>query len=88
MNQHTFDDIGYAQWRNHIIKVDKNTSLVEGSIIDNLTCFQSHLNSAAFSLCENLAIKDKIDGLKNGFYTKYLAILSCLSRVRFYSLYW
>ncbi|MGR5150673.1 ATP-binding cassette domain-containing protein [Photobacterium swingsii] len=70
VNQHTFDDIGYAQWRNHIIKVDKNTSLVEGSIIDNLTCFQSHLNSAAFSLCENLAIKDKIDGLKNGFYTQ------------------
>ncbi|MGF1687212.1 ATP-binding cassette domain-containing protein [Photobacterium japonica] len=62
--------IDYRTWRNSIIKVDKNASLVEGSIIDNLTCFQPHLNSAAFSLCENLAIKDKIDGLKNGFYTK------------------
>ncbi|GAL02296.1 ABC transporter protein [Photobacterium aphoticum] len=62
--------IDYHTWRNNIIKVDKNASLVEGTIIDNLTCFQPHLNSAAFSLCENLAIKDKIDGLKNGFYTK------------------
>lgn len=70
VNQQAFENIEYTTWRNHIIKVDKNTSLVEGSIIDNLTCFQSHLNNAAFALCENLAIKDKINGLKNGFYTQ------------------
>ncbi|MBC7001758.1 ATP-binding cassette domain-containing protein [Photobacterium sp. BZF1] len=70
INDHSIDDIDYGKWRNSVIKVDKNASLVEGTIIDNLTCFQPHLNSAAFSLCENLAIKHKIDGLKNGFYTK------------------
>ncbi|MGF1724641.1 ABC transporter transmembrane domain-containing protein [Photobacterium nomapromontoriensis] len=70
VNHVLLDTIDYATWRNDIIKVDKNTSLVEGSIIDNLTCFQSHLNNAAYSLCENLAIKDKIDSLKNGFYTQ------------------
>ncbi|GHA49318.1 ATP-binding cassette domain-containing protein [Photobacterium aphoticum] len=70
INDEPASHIDYHTWRNNIIKVDKNASLVEGTIIDNLTCFQPHLNSAAFSLCENLAIKDKIDGLKNGFYTK------------------
>lgn len=70
LSERSINDIDYGEWRNNIIKVDKNTSLVEGTIIDNLTCFQPHLNSAAFSLCENLAIKHKIDGLKNGFYTK------------------
>ncbi|MCQ1060040.1 ATP-binding cassette domain-containing protein [Photobacterium sp. ZSDE20] len=69
-NDKLADDIDYGEWRSNVIKVDKNSALVEGTIIDNLTCFQPHLNSAAFSLCENLAIKHKIDGLKNGFYTK------------------
>lgn len=70
INEQPLADIEYTTWRNDIIKVDKNTALVEGSIIDNLTCFRPHLNNAAFSLCENLAIKNNIDGLKNGFYTQ------------------
>ncbi|PSU35794.1 ABC transporter transmembrane domain-containing protein [Photobacterium lutimaris] len=70
INDKLADEIDYAKWRHNVIKVDKHSALVEGTIIDNLTCFQPHLNSAAFSLCENLAIKHKIDGLKNGFYTK------------------
>lgn len=70
INDKAAGEIDYGEWRNNVIKVDKNSALVEGTIIDNLTCFQPHLNSAAFSLCENLAIKHKIDGLKNGFYTK------------------
>ncbi|MBY5944730.1 ATP-binding cassette domain-containing protein [Photobacterium rosenbergii] len=70
LGESNISDVDYGQWRDNVIKVDKNASLVEGTIIDNLTCFQPHLNSAAFSLCENLAIKHKIDGLKNGFYTK------------------
>ncbi|OAN18065.1 ABC transporter ATP-binding protein [Photobacterium jeanii] len=70
VDEQSIDDIPYGTWRNSIIKVDKNSTLVEGTIIDNLTCFQPHLNNAAFALCENLAIKNKIDGLKNGFYTQ------------------
>ncbi|MCL1124263.1 ABC transporter transmembrane domain-containing protein [Shewanella surugensis] len=70
----TIDDkllssLDYNTWKDKSIKIDNKSALIEGSIIDNLTCFRHHLNDAAFALCENLLIKSEIDALKNGFYT-------------------
>ena len=50
--------------------VDKTSSFVEGTIIDNLTCFRPSLNNTAFALCETMNIKAQIDGLPAGFYTE------------------
>ncbi|MGB0936330.1 MAG: ABC transporter transmembrane domain-containing protein [Colwellia sp.] len=55
---------------NHVVKVDRNSSFIEGSIIDNITCFQPRLHKAAYSLCEALGVKSKIDELKLGFFTE------------------
>ncbi|WOT06746.1 ABC transporter transmembrane domain-containing protein [Shewanella youngdeokensis] len=53
-----------------MVKVDKNSSFIDGSIIDNITCFKPQLHKAAYSLCEALSIKEDIDQLKQGFYTE------------------
>lgn len=66
----SLDEINYNTWKDHALKIDNSSSLIEGSIIDNLTCFRSFLNEAAFTLCENLNIKNEINALKNGFYTQ------------------
>lgn len=71
----TIDDkslssLDYNIWKDRAIKIDSHSALIEGNIIDNLTCFKNHLNDAAFTLCENLQIKSEIDALKNGFYTQ------------------
>ena len=55
---------------NHVVKVDRNSTFIEGSIIDNITCFQPRLHKAAYSLCEALSIKSKIDELTLGFFTE------------------
>ncbi|WP_299495335.1 ABC transporter transmembrane domain-containing protein [uncultured Shewanella sp.] len=73
--QITIDDkslssLDYDTWKSKSIKIDTHSALIEGSIIDNLTCFRNHLNDAAFTLCENLNIKSEIDALKDGFYTQ------------------
>lgn len=70
VNNKPLQTIDYAQWKNIIARVDRNSTLVEGTIIENLTCFRSHLNKAAYSLCVNLGIKQQIDQLKEGFYTQ------------------
>lgn len=63
-------DINYNVWRNSVLVIDKSSSFVEGTIIDNLTCFRPSLNNAAFALCETLNIKSQIDSLPAGFYTE------------------
>ena len=55
---------------NHVVKVDRNSTFIEGTIIDNITCFQPRLHKAAYSLCEALLIKSKIDDLTLGFFTE------------------
>lgn len=62
--------LDYANWKQQVARINRSSTLVEGTIIDNLTCFQPHLNNAAYSLCNNLGIKAQIDQLKNGFYTQ------------------
>ncbi len=57
----------YNVWRNSVLMVDKTSSFVEGTIIDNLTCFRPSLNNTAFALCETMNIKAQIDGLPVGF---------------------
>ncbi|WP_192888743.1 ABC transporter transmembrane domain-containing protein [Vibrio bathopelagicus] len=54
---------------NNVILIDKSSTFVDGTIIDNITCFRPQLHKAAYSLCESLGIKSDIDDLKLGFYT-------------------
>ena len=54
----------------NIIMVNKHSTFVDGTIIDNITCFRPELHKAAYSLCEALGIKSDIDDLKQGFYTE------------------
>ncbi|WP_299005781.1 ABC transporter transmembrane domain-containing protein [uncultured Shewanella sp.] len=66
----SLSSLDYDSWKSQTIKIDAHSALLEGSIIDNLTCFRNYLNDAAFTLCENLKIKSEIDALKDGFYTQ------------------
>ncbi|MDW1812141.1 ABC transporter transmembrane domain-containing protein, partial [Vibrio sp. Vb2362] len=40
INETPLDDVNYNVWRNSVLMVDKTSSFVEGTIIDNLTCFR------------------------------------------------
>ncbi|HHF3202851.1 TPA: ATP-binding cassette domain-containing protein [Vibrio alginolyticus] len=70
INETPLDDVNYNVWRNSVLMVDKTSSFVEGTIIDNLTCFRPSLNNTAFALCETMNIKAQIDALPSGFYTE------------------
>jgi len=70
MNGQAIADVPYEQWRSQVIHIDRNSSFVEGSIIDNITCFQPTLHKAAYALCEAMHIKHTIDELRQGFYTE------------------
>ncbi len=70
INGKPLGDIEYQDWQNAVIRINQHSTLVEGNIIDNLTCFRPHLNTAAYSLCDNLGIKRPLDQLKNGFFTQ------------------
>lgn len=70
INHKPLHDIHYHTWREAVHRVDGNSTFVEGTIIDNLTCFRPILNSAAFTICKNLGIKHEIDALTDGFYTQ------------------
>ncbi|NOH28830.1 ABC transporter transmembrane domain-containing protein [Vibrio mediterranei] len=63
-------ELPYHSWREQVHRIDRNSGFVEGSIIDNLTCFRPMLNGAAFTLCKGLAVKNEIDALEQGFYTQ------------------
>ncbi|EPC1317497.1 ATP-binding cassette domain-containing protein [Vibrio alginolyticus] len=70
INETPLDDVNYNVWRNSVLMVDKTSSFVEGTIIDNLTCFRPSLNNTAFALCETMNMKAQIDALPAGFYTE------------------
>lgn len=70
INHKPLHDIHYHTWREAVHRVDGDSTFVEGTIIDNLTCFRPILNSAAFTICKNLGIKHEIDALTDGFYTQ------------------
>jgi ABC-type bacteriocin/lantibiotic exporter with double-glycine peptidase domain len=70
VNKHPLKHVNYHRWREAVHRIDIHSTFVEGTIIDNLTCFRPVLNSAAFTLCKNLGIKNQIDGLSEGFYTQ------------------
>lgn len=59
-----------VQIQNDIVVVNKHSTFIEGTIIDNLTCFRPQLQRAAYLLCEALSIKDQLDSLKLGFFTE------------------
>ena len=52
INDTPLSDVNYNVWRNSVLMVDKTSSFVEGTIIDNLTCFRPSLNNTAFALCD------------------------------------
>lgn len=56
--------------QNDMVLVNKHSTFIEGTIIDNLTCFRPQLQRAAYLLCEALSIKDELDCLKLGFFTE------------------
>lgn len=60
----------YNEWQHKIARVDKNSGFVDGTIIDNITCFKPNLYKTAYILCEAMNIKDTINKLKMGFYTE------------------
>lgn len=68
-NEQNIQNINLNQWRQHVTKVSSNSKLIEGSLIDNITCFRVSLNQAALALCENFGIKSTIDALPQGFQT-------------------
>ncbi|MCL9776814.1 ATP-binding cassette domain-containing protein [Vibrio methylphosphonaticus] len=70
VNNRSLEHVNYHVWREAVHRIDTHSTLVEGTIIDNLTCFRPVLNNAAFNLCKNLGIKQQIDGLSDGFYTQ------------------
>ncbi|MCQ9041911.1 ATP-binding cassette domain-containing protein [Vibrio parahaemolyticus] len=70
INETPLDDVNYNVWRNSVLMVDKTSSFVEGTIIDNLTCFRPSLYNTAFALCETMNMKAQIDALPAGFYTE------------------
>ncbi len=70
VNGQSLAELDYASWKQHVARIDRFSTLVEGTIIENLTCFRPHLSNAAYSLCENLGIKTHIDQLRSGFYTQ------------------
>ncbi|WP_394242406.1 ATP-binding cassette domain-containing protein [Vibrio astriarenae] len=70
IDSNPINTLNYTDWKNSVILVNNQSTFVEGTIIDNLTCFQPKSNSAAYSLCETLGIKAQIDSLPNGFYTE------------------
>lgn len=53
-----------------MVVVDKHSTFIEGTIIDNLTCFRPQLQRAAYLLCEALSIKNELDNLRLGFFTE------------------
>lgn len=70
INGLNIDQYHYGLWRYNIVRVDSQSCFVEGSIINNITCFRPELYKAAYSLCEAMAIKGRIDQLRMGFYTE------------------
>ncbi|MGR5269526.1 ATP-binding cassette domain-containing protein [Vibrio astriarenae] len=70
IDQLPIEQLAYNDWKNSVILVNNQSTFVEGTIIDNLTCFKPKANSAAYALCETLGIKAEIDSLPNGFYTE------------------
>ncbi len=63
------DNYYQSETISNVVLVDKHSTFVDGTIIDNITCFRPQLHKAAYSLCEALSIKSDIDDLKLGFYT-------------------
>jgi len=69
INDQAVSDYYVSEHMNDIVKIDKNSHFIEGTIIDNITCFRPQYHKAAYTLCEALAVKGEIDELKQGFFT-------------------
>lgn len=76
INNKKITDINYMSWKNHSLMINKNSCFIEGTIIDNLTSFRSKLNNTAYTLCENMGVRQHIDSLPLGFYTHLKSIHS------------
>ncbi|WP_163930466.1 ABC transporter transmembrane domain-containing protein [Paraferrimonas sp. SM1919] len=69
LNGIDINSLDYHEWRKQTFLINERSQFIDGTIIDNLTCYRPFYNSSAFSLCKNLGIHDIINSLPNGFYT-------------------
>jgi len=70
VNGQDIGEYNYGVWKGMVASVDTHSSFIEGTIIENITCFRPKLYKAAYALCDAMDIKDIIDGLPRGFYTE------------------
>lgn len=67
--QNTSDE-GIKALQHDMVLVNRHSTFIEGTIIDNLTCYRPQYHKAAYLLCEALKIKDDLDSLRLGFFTE------------------
>ncbi|GEA61941.1 ATP-binding cassette domain-containing protein [Vibrio comitans] len=70
-NGQPLTDYDYMSWRENVSHINRHSRFIEGTIIENITCFRSSKNNEAFSVCESLGIKSEVDSLSSGFYTLF-----------------
>lgn len=64
----TFFDLDYS--RRHVIRVTRTGRFINGTLIDNLTCFNPELHNLCYYLAEAFNVRSVIDKLPKGFYTE------------------
>jgi ABC-type bacteriocin/lantibiotic exporter with double-glycine peptidase domain len=57
------------KWRKGIACITAKSDFINGSLIENLTCFRSELSHVAIAVCDAFDIKNDLDKLAEGFYT-------------------
>lgn len=70
-NGRPIGEYDYMSWRESVAHINRHSRFVEGTIIENITCFRSSKNNEAFAVCESLGVKSEVDSLTSGFYTQF-----------------
>ncbi|RMA82768.1 ABC transporter transmembrane domain-containing protein [Umboniibacter marinipuniceus] len=70
VNGLNIDEFSLDFSREHIIRVTRGGSFIDGTLIDNLTCFNPELHNLCYYLAEAFRIRPIIDDLPKGFYTE------------------
>lgn len=70
-NDRPITEYDYMSWRESVAHINRHSRFVEGTIIENITCFRSSKNNEAFAVCESLGVKSEVDSLTSGFYTQF-----------------
>jgi ABC-type bacteriocin/lantibiotic exporter with double-glycine peptidase domain len=70
VNGHFMDEFSLDFSRENIIRVTRGGTFIDGTLIDNLTCFNPELHNLCYFLAESFQIRQIIDELPKGFYTE------------------